>query len=75
MKRYTLIVKPGCAVDEVQQDTSEFFTIKLSHPSVEGIANKYVMQLMADFLSVPAKDILLVGGGRLAIKVIEVDPS
>ena len=73
MKRYTVIVKPRSSQEKVQIDTPTFLTVWTRERAVDGMANKKVLEILAEHFDVSIKLIRMVAGHRARIKVIEVE--
>jgi len=72
MQKYTAIIKPRSSEEKVRQDTPEFFTIFLKSREADKLANKRVLELLAEHLSLPLDDFRVIAGHTARIKVIQV---
>lgn len=71
----TLHVQPGAKRTEVVGLHGESLKVKLAAPPVEGKANEALLRYLADFFSVPLRQVELKQGGQSRHKVIVITGS
>ena len=71
MKIY-VSVKPNAKNEKVEQIDKTHFKITVKEPPVEGLANKAIAKILAEFLQIPPSRIFLSSGFSSRNKVFEI---
>ena len=66
-------VVPNVKVDRIAGEHAGAIKIKLRAPAIEGKANGALIQLLADRLKIPAREIILARGQKSRAKLIRID--
>ena len=66
-------VVPNAKVDQVAGEHAGAIKIKLRAPAIEGKANAALIELLADRLKIPAREIILAPGQKSRAKLIRID--
>jgi uncharacterized protein YggU (UPF0235/DUF167 family) len=73
MKRYTVVVKPRSSQEKIHADTPAFLTVWTRERAADGMANKKVLEMLAEYFDVSIKDMQVIAGHRARIKIVQVD--
>jgi len=68
-------VKPGSKVDSVSKDAENNWVVKIKAPSVDGKANIYLVQFLANILELPKSHIQLQKGETSVFKTLEINTA
>lgn len=71
--RFPVRVQPRAARSEVCGTFDGALKVRLQAPPVDGAANEALVELLAEALDVPRRQIRIVSGGTSRSKVVEVD--
>jgi uncharacterized protein (TIGR00251 family) len=71
--RFDVRVQPRASRTEVMRERDGSLRIRLAAPPVDGAANEALIELLADRLRVPKRNIRIVAGVAARRKVVEVD--
>lgn len=71
--RFEVRVQPRASRSEIVGEQEGALRVRLAAPPVDGAANDALIELLADLLDVPKRDIRIVTGSTSKRKVIEVD--
>ena len=71
--RFEVRVQPRASRSEIVGEQDGALRVRLAAPPVDGAANDALIELLADLLDVPKRDIRIVTGTTSKRKVIEVD--
>ena len=71
--RFEVRVQPRASRSEIVGAQEGALRVRLAAPPVDGAANDALIELLADLLDVPERDIRIVTGTTSKRKVIEVD--
>lgn len=71
--RITVTVKPGSSKPGVEKLGDGTFTVRVSEPARDGLANRAVILALAEELSVAKSRIRIVRGESSRIKMFEID--
>ncbi len=74
-QRLILHIQPGAKKTEVAGEHGDALKIRLAAPPVEGKANQKLIAWLADFFSVPQRDIELKSGETSRRKVVDIIDS
>lgn len=61
-----------CGKEEIKQKSSDNFEIKVKEKPVLGMANKRVLEILANYFKVPISKIRLIRGATQPNKIIEI---
>jgi conserved hypothetical protein TIGR00251 len=70
--RFPVRVQPRAARSGVAGLHGEALRVRLSAPPVDGAANEELVELLAERLGVPRRDVSIVGGAASRSKLVEV---
>jgi uncharacterized protein (TIGR00251 family) len=68
-------VKPGSKVDFVSKDAENNWVVKIKAPPVDGKANIYLVQFLANVLELPQSHIQLLKGETNVYKTLEISAA
>lgn len=71
--RFEVRVQPRASRSEIVGEQEGALRVRLAAPPVDGAANDALIELLADLLDVPKRDIRILTGTTSKRKVIEVD--
>jgi uncharacterized protein (TIGR00251 family) len=71
--RFEVRVQPRASRSEIVGEREGALRVRLAAPPVDGAANDALIELLADLLNTPKRDIRIVTGATSKRKVIEVD--
>jgi uncharacterized protein (TIGR00251 family) len=71
--RFEVRVQPRASRSEIVGEQEGALRVRLAAPPVEGAANDALIELLADLLDVPKRDIRIVRGATSRRKIIEAD--
>lgn len=66
-------VKPASKTDEIIREADGNLKVKIKAPPVEGKANKYLIEYLAEMLDMPKSKIVLLKGETNSFKTLEID--
>jgi uncharacterized protein len=72
MRRLQIKVIPNSKQNEIRED-NDILIVRTRMPAVEGKANKAVIKLLSEYLSLPQSSIRITHGLRGKMKVVEID--
>lgn len=71
--RFEVRVQPRASRSEIVGEQEGALRVRVAAPPVDGAANDALIELLADLLDVPKRDIRVVSGATSRRKVIEAD--
>lgn len=71
--RFEVRVQPRASRSEIVGEQEGALRVRLAAPPVDGAANDALIELLADLLDVPKRDIRIVSGATSKRKIIEAD--
>jgi uncharacterized protein len=71
--RFEVRVQPRASRSEIVGEQQGALRVRLAAPPVDGAANDALIELLADVLDVPKRDIRIVSGATAKRKIIEAD--
>ena len=71
--RFEVRVQPRASRSEIVGEQEGALRVRLAAPPVEGAANDALIELLADLLNIPKRDIRIVTGTTSKRKIIEAD--
>jgi len=66
-------VTPGAKKERVEAKSESELSIAVKEPALQNLANRRVVQLVAERLSVPVRSVRIVSGHRSPRKVLSID--
>lgn len=75
MKQFRVRVTVAAKTDSIEQVSETLFKVSVKTKAKQGLANLRVRELLAQYLNVPIKDVLLVRGSDTRSKMVVVHNS
>jgi len=66
-------VLPRSSRNSVEKISEGEFKVKLTAPPVDGEANKMLIEILADYFSVPKSSVEIVGGKSAKTKIVDIN--
>ena len=67
-----VVAKPSAKENKVEKIDETHFKVSVVAPPVKGLANKKIIETLADYLDLPKSEVKLISGKQFKNKIIEI---